>query len=62
MDTVELLFEGHSFPAPRDYESVLDYCFGHDWRKYPSTRGRRPAHNAITEIGDLYREESEGRQ
>ncbi len=62
VDTVELLFEGHSFPAPRDYESVLDYCFGHDWRKYPSTRGRRPAHNAITEIGDLYREESEGRQ
>lgn len=62
VDTVELLFEGHSFTAPRDYESVLDYCFGHDWRKYPSTRGRRPAHNAITEIGDLYREESEGRQ
>ncbi|MCM1120364.1 MAG: LicD family protein [bacterium] len=62
VDTVELSFEGHTFMAPRDYENVLDYCFGNDWRKYPSTRGRRPAHNAITEIGDLYKEESEGRQ
>jgi len=61
-DTTELLFEGHYFIAPRDYERVLDYCFGRDWRKYPSTRGRCPAHYAITEIGDLYREESEGRQ
>lgn len=62
VDTIELSFEGHTFMAPRDYGSVLDYCFGSDWMKYPSTRGRRPAHNAITEIGDLYKEESEGRQ
>lgn len=59
-DCMEIEFEGGKFLAPRDYESVLDYCFGHDWSMYPSTRGRIPAHNAIMEIGDLYLKESEG--
>lgn len=59
--TVEIDFEGRKFMAPEDYEEVLDYCFGHDWSKYPTTGGRKPAHKAIMEIGDLYKKESEGR-
>ncbi|MDO4304345.1 MAG: LicD family protein, partial [Bacillota bacterium] len=58
-DVIEVDFEGRKFMAPRNYEQVLDYCFGHDWRMYPSTRGRLPLHNAIMEIGNLYEEESE---
>lgn len=59
-EVTELDFEGRKFWAPRDYEKVLDYCFGHDWKMYPTTRGRRPVHNAMMEIGDLYEKESEG--
>lgn len=58
-DTVELEFEGKTFMAPRNYEEVLDYCFGADWRMYPSTRGRVTMHNAIIELGDLYKNEGE---
>ena len=58
-DTIELEFEGKNFLAPRNYEEVLDYCFGADWRMYPSTRGRVTMHNAIIELGDLYKNESE---
>ena len=58
-DTVELEFEGKTFMAPRNYEEVLEYCFGVDWRMYPSTRGRVTMHNAIIELGDLYKNESE---
>lgn len=59
-DPIEVEFEGRKFLAPGDYEQVLDYCFGKDWRMYPSTRGRMPAHNAIMDIGTLYEKESEG--
>ena len=55
-DVIEVEFEGRRFYAPREYEAVLDYCFGRDWDKYPSTTGRLPLHNAIMEIGDLYQE------
>lgn len=60
-DTIDVAFEGYRFMAPKNYEEVLEYCFGKDWRMYPSTRGRIPAHNAIMEIGDLYLKESEGK-
>lgn len=59
-ETIDIEFEGHKFMTSSHYEDVLDYCFGHDWRMYPSTRGRMPAHNAIMDIGDLYLKESEG--
>ena len=59
-DTIDMDFNGKKFMAPRDYEAVLDYCFGHDWKKYPTTGGRKPSHKAIMEIGDLYKKESEG--
>lgn len=59
-DAIEVEFEGYKFMAPGNYEQVLDYCFGHDWKMYPSVRGRMPAHSAIMEIGDLYKKESEG--
>lgn len=49
-DPIEVDFEGRKFFAARDYEKVLDYCFGHDWKMYPTTRGRHPAHNAMMEI------------
>lgn len=59
-DSIDIDFEGRKFLAPREYEEVLNYCFGHDWKMYPSTIGRMPAHNAVMEIGDLYKKESEG--
>lgn len=59
-DPIEVTFEGRKFLAPRDYEKVLDYCFGNDWKMYPTTKGRQPVHNAVMEIGDLYEKESEG--
>ena len=61
IETIDVEFEGYRFMAPQNYEEVLEYCFGKDWRMYPSTRGRIPAHNAIMEIGDLYLKESEGK-
>ncbi len=60
-DPIEVDFEGRKFFAARDYEKVLDYCFGHDWKMYPTTKGRQPVHNAMMEIGDLYQKESEGK-
>ena len=60
-DTIDIEFEGNFFKAPRDYEKVLDYCFGHDFMMYPSNRGRIASHNAIMDIGDLYLKESEGK-
>lgn len=59
-DTVDIEFEGGLFKAPRDYEKVLDYCFGHDYMMYPSHRGRIASHNAIMQINELYFEESQG--
>ena len=59
-DTTDIEFEGYKFMAPRDYEPVLEYSFGKDWRMYPTVRGRLPSHNAIMEIGDLYEKESRG--
>lgn len=61
VDTIDMEFEGYKFMAPRNYEEILDYCFGKDWRKYPSLRGRVASHKAIMEIGDLYLNESEGK-
>lgn len=58
-DSIDIEFEGNLFKAPRDYEKVLDYCFGHDFMMYPSNRGRIASHNAMMNIGDLYLEESE---
>lgn len=58
-DAIELEFEGYKFLAPRNYEEVLTYCFGEDWKMYPSVRGRMPSHNANVEIGNLYKIESE---
>lgn len=58
-DTIDIEFEGGFFKAPRDYEKVLDYCFGHDYMMYPSNRGRIASHNAMMDIGNLYLEESE---
>lgn len=37
-DPIEVDFEGKKFFAARDYEKVLDYCFGRDWKMYPTTR------------------------
>lgn len=59
-DTVDIEFEGGLFKAPRDYEKVLDYCFGHDYMMYPSHRGRIASHNAIMQINKLFFEESQG--
>lgn len=59
-DAIDIEFEGNMFKAPREYEKVLEYCFGHDWMMYPSNRGRIASHNAIMEINDLYLTESEG--
>lgn len=59
-DPIEVDFEGRKFFAAKDYKKVLDYCFGRDWKMYPTTRGRHPAHHAVMEIGDLYEKESEG--
>lgn len=59
-DTIDIEFEGSLFKAPREYEKVLDYCFGQDYIMYPSNRGRNASHNAIMDIGDLYLKESEG--
>ena len=60
-DTIDLEFEGYKFMAPKNYEEVLEYCFGKDWSKYPSLRGRIASHKAIMEIGNLYLNESEGK-
>ena len=59
-DTIDIEFEGYKFMAPKNYEDILEYCFGKDWDKYPSLRGRLASHKAIMEIGDLYLKESEG--
>lgn len=60
--TVELDFEGRKYYAPENYEKVLDYCFGLDWRLYPGTESRTALHQAMVEIGDLYDFESEGKE
>lgn len=59
---IEVDFEGKKFMAPEEYEKVLDYCFGHDWKLYPAARGRQSTHNAMMEIGNLYEKESEGQK
>lgn len=59
-EAIEIDFEGRKFMAPRNYEEVIDYSLGPDWKMYPPTRERVAAHNAIIEIGDLYEKESEG--
>ncbi len=51
---IELEFEGRMFLAPKNYEAVLNYCFGLDWRRYPSPEERVSLHNAVIEIGNLY--------
>lgn len=61
-DSIDIEFEGKMFKAPKHYEKVLNYCFGGDWRLYPSTRERMPLHNAIMDIGDLYKIEKEEKQ
>lgn len=56
-NTIEMEFEGRSFLAPANYEAVLYYCFGVDWKMYPPIRSRKAAHNAIIEMNDLYQYE-----
>ncbi len=57
--TIEMEFEGRRFIAPRNYEAVLEYCFGEDWRMYPLVGSRAALHQAVLELGDLYKYESE---
>ena len=59
-DAIEVEFEGHKFMAAKNYKQVLNYCFGEDWSMYPSTSERVTLHNAIMQIGELYKAESEG--
>ncbi len=53
-NAIEMEFEGRSFLAPPNYEAVLYYCFGVDWKMYPPVTARKAAHNAIIEMNDLY--------
>lgn len=52
---IEIEFEGHSFLAPSNYEEALSYCFGADYRLYPTNR--RPNHFAILDLGNLYEDD-----
>lgn len=53
-EAIELDFEGHKFLAPQNYKEVLDYCFGKDWCYYPIVNQRKPQHNAIIDLGNIY--------
>ncbi|WP_371347439.1 phosphorylcholine transferase LicD [Ancylobacter sp. IITR112] len=40
-------FEGHPFPVPRSYETVLENLYG-DWRALPPAERRQPHHHRLT--------------
>lgn len=54
IDPIEIEFEGKCFFAPRNYEGVLSYALGEDWKLYPPPAERLPLHNGIVDIGKLY--------
>ncbi len=39
-DICEVEFEGHKFPAPREYDDFLQHCYGKDYMKLPLPRQR----------------------
>lgn len=45
-DMIELEFEGHMFPAPRDYDSVLTRSYG-DYMKLPPLEEQKPHHGIV---------------
>lgn len=53
-EAVEMDFEGHKFYAPKHAEGSLEFCFSPDWKLYPNVAGRKPTHDVVIEIGDLY--------
>jgi len=43
LDTIPLLFEGHEFPAPRNYDFLLRQIYG-DYMQLPPEEERFPHH------------------
>ena len=46
MDSIDAMFEGHSFPIPRTYDAVLTKAYG-DYMKLPDEFNRVSHHNIV---------------
>ncbi len=52
-DADELVFEGHSLPAPKSYHDILTNLYG-DYEKLPDVNERKPGHDIIrVDLGDV---------
>lgn len=54
-DTIQIEFEGHLFPAPRDVKQFLEYSYGTDYAMLPPPLGRINKHlPSKIELNGLY--------
>ncbi len=46
-DSVNIAFEGHLFPVPKDYDAYLRFSYGNNYMTWPSPSKRYSHHNAV---------------